>query len=149
EEGATESDNRTNRERLIDTARRLFGEEPFVWQANKGYDDNPFGANATRLPNVPHGLNDYAAYHNIAFMSAVHPTPDHYRFLATLGLNATTVYDAIYYQLVYQSVMRTALRGPTNQHPTKIFVPDAGAARYLESVFAGSTVVKADSGIVE
>ena len=148
-EGATESDNRTNRERLIDTTRRLFGEEPFVWQANKGYDEEPFGANATRLPNVPQGLNDYAGYHNIAFMSAVHPTPDHYRFLASVGLNAAAVYDAIYYQLAYQSAMRTALRDPANQHPIKIFVPDLGVAHYLQSVFAGSKIVKADSGIVE
>jgi hypothetical protein len=148
-DGGTDTDNRTNRDRLIDTTKGLFGDEPFVWQANKGYDDEPFGANATRLPNVPHGLNDYAAYHNIAFLSAVHPTPDHYRFLASLGLNATTVYDAIYYQLVYQAVMRTALRNPTNRHPIKIFVPDSGAARYLQSVFAGANVVKAESGIVE
>jgi hypothetical protein len=148
-EGATDSDGRTNRERLIDTTRRLFADEPFVWQANKGYEGEPFGANAVRLPNVPHGLNDYAAYHNIAFLSAVHPTPDHYRFLASRGLNAVAVYDAIYYQLAYQSAMRTALRDPANQHPIKIFVPDVGAARYLQSVFAGSTIVKADSGIVE
>jgi hypothetical protein len=148
-DGVTESDSRNNRDRLIDTTRRLFGEEAFVWQANKGYDDNPFGVNAVRLPNVPDGLNDYAAYRNIAFLSALHPTPDHYRFLANHGLDAPAVYNAIYYQAAYQSVMRTALRDPNNQHPIKIFVPDIGAAQYLQSVFDGATVVKIDSGIVQ
>jgi hypothetical protein len=118
-------------------------------QANKSYEGNPFGSNASRLPNVPHGLNDYAGYHNIAFLSALHPTPDHYCFLANHGLDATAVYNAIYHQAVYQSVMRTALRNPANQHPIKIFVSDIGAAQYLQSVFAGAKLVKIDSGIVE
>src|SRR6516165_3988868 len=148
-DGATETDSRNNRERLIDTTRRLFGEEPFVWQANKAYDDSPFGTNASRLPNVPHGLNDYAAYRNIAFLSALHPTPDHYRFLAHHGLDSTAVYNAIYYQAVYQSVMRTALRDPNNQHVINVFVSDFGAAQYLQSIFPGAKLVKVDSGIVE
>jgi hypothetical protein len=149
EDGGTEADGRNNFDRLIDTTRRLFGEERFVWQANKSYDDNRFGANATRLPNVPHGLNDYADYHNIAFLSALNPTPDHYRFLASVGLDAMAVYNAIYHQALYQSLMRTALRDPDNQQPINAIVPDLAAARYLQSVFDGAKVVKAETGIVE
>jgi len=148
-DGVTEADKRTNRDRLIDSAKRLFGDDPVLWQANKSYNGNPFGGNATRLPNVPHGLNDYADYHNIAFLSALHPTPDHYRFLAHHGLDSTAVYNAIYYQAVYQSVMRTALRDPNNRHPIKIFVSDIGAAQYLQSIFAGAKLVRIDSGIDE
>ena len=111
--------------------------------------DNPFGSNGQRLPNKPHGLNAYSEIHNIAFLSALNPPSDHFRFLETRGLTGGDVRCAIYFQAAYQSVMRTSIRDPNNQDPKRIVVPDLHLAEYLQSKFPGSQIEKIDIGIDE
>src|SRR5262249_10951673 len=55
-------DTRNVRDHLIEATKQLFGCEQFLWQANKSLQENPFGTNAHRLPNKPHGLNSYAQH---------------------------------------------------------------------------------------
>jgi hypothetical protein len=95
-------DRRTIRDRMIEATRLLFAESEFLWQANKSLSENPFGNNGIRLPNKPHGLNQYSSIHNIAFLSALNPPPDHFRFLETQGLSGGDVRLAIYFQTAYQ-----------------------------------------------
>ena len=111
--------------------------------------DNPFGSNGQRLPNKPHGLNAYSEIHNIAFLSALNPPSDHFRFLETRGLTGGDVRRAIYFQAAYQSVMRTSIRDPNNQDPKRIVVPDLHLAEYLQSKFPDSQIEKIDIGIDE
>ena len=143
------SDSQNTRDRLIQATKQLFGDENFLWQANKSMPDNPFGSNGQRLPNKPHGLNAYSEIHNIAFLSALNPPSDHFRFLETRGLTGGDVRRAIYFQAAYQSVMRTSIRDPNNQDPKRIVVPDLHLAEYLQSKFPGSQIEKIDIGIDE
>jgi hypothetical protein len=137
-------------DRLHDTALDVFVQavkdefqhHPFLWQANKRISDGVFGSHAQRLPNVPHGLNDYFGYDRIAFLSALNPRTDHFRFLASRGVDADAVRRAIYGSAVYPSVMRTSIRDPESTTRKIIIVPDLSAARYLEKTFPGSQVGK-------
>jgi hypothetical protein len=97
---------------VIQAVKDEFQDHPFLWQANKSVGDGVFGSNGQRLPNVPHGLNDYSDYDRIAFLSAINPRTDHFRFLASRGVDADAVRRAIYCSAVYQSVMRTSIRNP-------------------------------------
>jgi hypothetical protein len=142
-------DSQNTRDRLIQATKQLFGENHFLWQANKSMPGNPFGSNAQRLPNKPHGLNAYSEIHNIAFLSALNPPSDHFKFLETRGLTGGDVRCAIYFQAAYQSVMRTSIRDPNNQDPKRIVVPDLPLAEYLQSKFLGSQIDKIDIGIDE
>ena len=56
---------------MIGTVKDQFHDHPFLWRANKSVGGGVFGPHAQRLPNVPHGLNDYSDYDRIAFLSAV------------------------------------------------------------------------------
>jgi hypothetical protein len=142
-----EHDGRNIRERLIDGTKELFRDEQFLWQANKSLDGNPFGDNAIRLPNRPHGLNNYSEIHNISFLSALNPTTDHFKFLEMKGLSGNDVRRAIYFQAAYQSIMRTSIRNPEDRHPKRIIVPDRHAAEYLQSKFPGSRIEQLNIGI--
>jgi len=124
---------------MVQAAKDLFGEEPFLWQANKAHSENPFGKNA-RLPNKPHGLNTFLGEHNVAFLSALNPPTPHFKFLETQGLSGGEVRQAIYFATAYQSVMRTSMRDPGNTDPKHILVPDRGLADYLHGLFPGSRI---------
>jgi hypothetical protein len=50
-----------------------FGSTPFVWHGNKAITGNPFGKDAERLPNKPHGLNTFANIDNAVFLSSLNP----------------------------------------------------------------------------
>jgi len=136
----TKHDGRTIEDRLIQAIQGHFGAEKFLWQGNKSLA-NPFeGSNAERLPNKPHGLNQYADAHNIAFLSALNPTPDHFRFLQDQGLSSEDVRRAIYYQAAYQSMMRGSLRNPDDTNPKQFIVPELGLAEYLHELFPSSRI---------
>jgi hypothetical protein len=98
---------------------------------------------------VPHGLNDYSDHDRIAFLSALNPRSDHFRFLASRGVDADAVRRAIYGSAVYQSVMRTSIRNPGSNTRKIIIVPDISAARYLAEAFPGSQVAKLKTAMVE
>jgi hypothetical protein len=124
---------------FIEAGKLLFGAEPFLWQANKSVDTDPFeGCNATRLPNAPHGRNDYADFDNLIFLSALNPQTSHFKFLEAQGLSSQEVKTAIYHATAYQAVMRTSIRDPNNQQRKHIIVPDQPVAAYLQSKFPGS-----------
>lgn len=133
---------------LVSAVAEKFENTRFVWQGNKDLLESPFKANAERLPNMPHGINSYLNVNNIAFLSALNPTPDHCAFLKDcFGFDRDTVQKMFYYSVAYQSVMRTSIRDPQNDQPKTIIVPDVGLAEYLQSLFPGSRVEKLDSRI--
>ena len=134
---------------MVHAVRDEFQDHPFLWQANKWISDAGFGSNAQRLPNVPHGLNDYSNYDRIAFLSALNPRSDHFRFLKTRGVEPDAVRRAIYCSAVYQSVLRTSIRDPQSTAPKTVIVPDISAAEYLEGAFPGAQVEKLKTGLIE
>ena len=111
--------------------------------------DDPFGSPAERLPNKPHGLNSFAGFDDIVFLSSLNPTTDHFRFLESRGLSGGEVRGFTYNAEAYQAIMRTSLRDPGNRQPKRILVPDRSLAEYLQDAFPGSRVEKLDIGLVE
>jgi hypothetical protein len=85
----------------------------------------------------------------IAFLSALNPRADHYRFLATRGVDQESVRRAIYYTAVYQSIMRTSSRNPGSASQKTVIVPDVGAARYLQEKIPGATIERLESKHLE
>jgi hypothetical protein len=104
---------------------------------------------AERLPNKPHGLNSFAGFDDIVFLSSLNPPTDHFRFLESRGLSGGEVRGFTYFAEAYQAIMTTSLRDPGNRQPKRILVPDRGLAEYLQDAFLGSRVEKLDIGLVE
>jgi hypothetical protein len=127
---------------IMQAAEAEFGDSPFLWQANKDVADNLFGSNGQRLPNIPHGLNDYSHFNNIVFLSSLNPSADHFSFLKTQGVEAEEVRRAIYLEALYQSVMRSSIRDAENTEAKTVIVPDLAAAEYLKERFPGSCIEK-------
>lgn len=118
-----------------------FGDEPFLWMGNKDVKDNIFGvAGAQRLPNTPHGLNQYQHFHNIVVLSALNPPPQHFRFLAEFGIDGDEVRTAHYRTAVYQAVMRSSIRNPQDMTAKQVVVMDRDTAEWLADLFPGATI---------
>ena len=72
------------------------------------------GCPAERLPNKPHGLNSFAGFDDIVFLSSLNPPTDHFRFLQSRGLSGGEVRGFTYFAEAYQAIMRTSLRDQGN-----------------------------------
>jgi hypothetical protein len=136
-------------DRMCQAAKEVFPSGRFVWHANKSLIGDPFGSPAERLPNKPHGLNSFAGFDDIVFLSSLNPTTDHFRFLESRGLSGGEVRGFTYNAEAYQAIMRTSLRDPGNRQSKRILVPDRGLAEYLQDVFPGSKVEKLDIGLID
>ena len=136
-------------ERMVQAAKEVFPSGRFLWHANKSLVDDSFGSPAKRLPNKPHGLNSFAHFDDIVFLSSLNPPTDHFRFLQSRGVAADEVRGFTYFAEAYQAITRTSLRTPENRSPKRILVPDRGLAEYLHDVFPGSEVNKLDIGLAE
>jgi hypothetical protein len=120
------------------------GDKPFLWIANKDQPETLFAEfcpNAQRLPNAPHGLNDYQSIDNVAVLSALNPSPQHFAFLMNHEhLKEAEIQTAIAYHTYYQAVMRSSLRDPDNRNEKTVIVPDKDAAEWLSGLLPGSAV---------
>jgi hypothetical protein len=105
------------------------------------------GDGVRRVPNLPHGLNDFADAHRVLYASATNPTPNQYRFLLAYGLSAEEIRVATYYMPAYQGVMRISIRDPDDATPKDVLVPDRGLAQWLAELFPGCRVRELDAGI--
>jgi len=101
----------TNVGRMVKAAKDLFRDKPFLWMGNKSIQTCPFGTKqAIRLPNVPHGLNQFDHIHNVVVLSASNPPPAHFKFLETRGVSPDQVRIAIQGSSAYQAIMRSSIR---------------------------------------
>lgn len=121
-----------------------FGGEPFAWMANTDIPDDVFPTHGTRLPNSPHGINQYQHLHNVALLSALLPAPSTFGFLDALGMDGEAVKTAIMRSSLYQAACRISLRNPLDETPKHAVVPDRATAEWLSSKFPGSTVISED-----
>ena len=143
-------DGETISDRMIKAATELFTSGRFLWHANKAVTESPFDAPAQRLPNKPHGLNQFADYDDIVFLSSLNPTTDHFRFLKEqYGIEGDEVRGFTYFSAAYQAIMRTSIRDTESLSPKRILVPDLSLAEYLHEVLPGSKLEKLDIGLVE
>jgi hypothetical protein len=143
-------DGTTILERMIKAANELFNSGHFLWHANKGVTESPFHPPAQRLPNKPHGLNEFADFDDIVFLSSLNPTTDHFRFLKEqYGIEGDEVRGFTYFSAAYQAIMRTSIRDRESRSPKRILVPDLPLAEYLHEILPGSKLEKLDIGLVE
>ena len=106
-------DGETISDRMIKAANELFSSGRCLWHANKAVIESPFESPAQRLPNKPHGLNVFADYDDIVFLSSLNPTTDHFRFLKEqYGIEGDEVRRFTYLSAAYQAIMRTSIRRP-------------------------------------
>jgi hypothetical protein len=145
-------------ERLVSSAFEVVGDSDFVWMANASIPDTIImeklahreGRRVERLPNIPHGRNDYAWADVILFLSALLPTPAHFKFLRDVfAISDEEVRRAFYHETVYQATLRTSLRDPDSHRPVTVIVPDSGAAEYLRGLLPGACVRRLNMDVVE
>ena len=139
--------NATVMDAIVQAAKAKLADKDFVWQANKSVQDGLFDGKGERLPNMPHGLNNYSHINNVVFLSSLNPRSDHFRFLETQGISGPEVRRAIYHEALYQSVMRTSIRDPKNIEPKTVIIPDISAAKYLCGLFPGSQIEMLETDI--
>jgi hypothetical protein len=126
---------------ILEKVRAEVGDEPFVWMGNKDLGDGTFnGLEAERLPNSPHGRNDFQDFHTAVILSALNPPPAHFAFLESKGVNGAAVRTGGYRQATYQAVMRCSLRNPDDLNPKTVIVMDRDTAEWLAALFPGCSV---------
>ena len=125
--------------------REVFGDSEFLIVANNDVPDGAFNSNflnSIRIPAICHGLNDYRHMTNILFLSALNNSPGHFVYLdKVLGISGDRLRQARTFQVMYQSIMRTALRDAGSTEPVSVIVPDIEMANWLGDVFPGSRVI--------
>ena len=131
-------------ELIICGALDLFGDEQFVWLANKDIEGkDPFGGRGIRLPHTPHGLNSFQHVHNAAVLAALNPSPALYAFLDEVAhLNSDEVRRAVYHEAAYQAAGRISTRNLADQTPKHVVVADRAAAEALAELYPGADVVR-------
>ncbi|MCR4524128.1 DEAD/DEAH box helicase family protein [Bosea sp. 47.2.35] len=128
-------------EPLIEKSVEMANGNEFLFLANLDqefiFNNSP---NAIRLPNSPHGLNDYMGKNMVVFLSALNPTPQYRAFLNFLGLNYEEIRRDFYYNVAYQAVLRGGIRRADGTEDQIIVVPDRGLAEWLQAIFHGSSI---------
>ena len=117
------------------------GDQPFLWMGNNDLPNNFFRApGAKRLPNSPHGLNEFQVFHTTVVLSALNPRSCQFAFLEEQGIDGTAVRTNHYWSAVYQAVMRSSIRNPNCREPKRIIVMDSDTAHWLAKKFPGAKV---------
>jgi hypothetical protein len=121
------------------------GGEGFAWMGNTDLPDDFFPqSGAVRLPNTPHGLNEFQHLHAVVVLSALNPPPVHFHFMEGLGISGDEVRTAHYRTAVYQAVMRISIRNPADTTPKGVVVMDRDTAEWLADLFPGATIKPLD-----
>lgn len=128
-------------DRVRHCVENAVGDQPFIWMGNNDLKDDFFRApGATRLPNSPHGLNQFQDHHTTVVLSALNPRSCQFAFLEEQGMDGTAVRTNHYWSAVYQAVMRSSIRDPDCRAPKRIIVMDSATAHWLAGKFPGATV---------
>jgi hypothetical protein len=137
-------DNYSVNELIICGALDLFGDDQFVWLANKDIEDkDPFGGRGTKLPHSCQGLNTFQHVHNAAVLAALNPSPALYAFLDEVAhLNSDEVRRAVYHEAAYQAAGRISTRNLADHTPKHVVVADRAAAEALAELYPGADVVR-------
>jgi hypothetical protein len=128
---------------LYKTAAEIeLGTRSFLWIANNDIKDITFSetANTTRLPNSPHGLNEFRHIDCFASFSALNLRSEHAEFLKWLGVSEDEIRIATYCHVVYQAALRCSIRDLDNRSQKILVVPDFFVASYLQRLCKGSVL---------
>jgi hypothetical protein len=131
---------RENNTKLMDWLEQQtiteIGEKPYLLVANNDYSGKLATAtNATRIPVVSHGVNDYQDFRNLVFLTALNREPKHLSMLKNLGFDNEAIRRSTGYEVLYQNVMRTSLRNPDAKDSVNIIVFSKFEADFLVDIF--------------
>jgi hypothetical protein len=122
------------REKYIDQVTKFFGSEPTIFVTNKDAEElKP--ASWTHCPTVAHGLNTYDQFTNIYFDAALNRKPKHYTMLSAFGISSSIAIRSSAHEIMYQAIMRTALRQPDNTQMINVVVADREMVKVLVELF--------------
>jgi hypothetical protein len=129
--------------------KKEFADSSFLWVANNDIPDSAMADfnNAIRVGNSPHGLNQYQHIHNSVFLSALNPSPAHFKFMQNKGIDGDALRNAMVHQTTYQAVMRCSLRDKDNTAAKTVLVSDKKSAEWLASHFSGCKIGQIDGKI--
>lgn len=117
----------------------LFKDAPYVYVANTDYN-NAGLKNAERMPVISHGLNHYQNHTNVYYSPAINRQPKHMQMLEAIGFDNVYVQRATSHEIVYQAIMRCALRNPDDNRKVNVVVPDKASCHSLVRLFPGCSV---------
>jgi hypothetical protein len=129
--------------------RDVFGDEPFGWVGNLVLDDAiraqfPSGE---RIPNFPHGRNDWRHLKKLIFFSALNNTPSHFAYLADMfGIDANELREARSHEIAHQAFMRTDGRNADSSERIDVILPDYQLGTWAARLMPGSRLVAYDMG---
>ncbi|SHF71392.1 hypothetical protein SAMN02745157_2820 [Kaistia soli DSM 19436] len=126
---------------MVGKLRNRLGDQHFLWVANKGDPDNLFnGMNGLRLPNVPHGLNEFQDYNCVVFLSALRLSNPVRSWFEAMGISAIEIDAAIHMEAAYQAIARSSLRSENSVEHVHVYLPDLATAEWLQTKFPESTL---------
>ena len=138
-------DGRTLLQHAVDRVGQHWHGQPFAWLGNNDLSDKLWGdADAVRLPNTSHGLNEFQHLHRAVLLYPLNPPPAHYSFLDAQGIDGEMAKTAIHRQALYQAACRISLRNPDDTTPKEVLVPDRATALWLADKFPGCAVAELD-----
>lgn len=118
-----------------------FGTVPYLWIGNNDVPDSAFSG--VRLPNVPHGLNEYQGFNQCAVVSALNTTQGHGKFLLDIaGISDTQRRRAMLSQVAYQALGRGSLRNPDATGDFILIVPDRFTADDILTMYPCASVAR-------
>jgi hypothetical protein len=141
--GKKEFDGKPLLDSLRDDIYAFIDGKKCLIHVNKDAQETTFAdlpSNFKLLERVPHGINAYQDYDNIVFISAINNIPTAYGFYDILGIDSESLRRSNYYELIYQSLLRTSQRNPNATGQVTLVVVDCGAAQYIHELFPGSAM---------
>lgn len=117
----------------------IFKESRYVYVANTDYENTNL-KNAERMPVISHGLNSYQDHTNVYYSPAINRQPKHMQMLDAIGFDNTFVQRATSHEIVYQAIMRCALRTPDDDSAVNVVVPDKASCESLARLFPGCSI---------
>src|SRR6266498_694099 len=107
---------------------------------NKNMDEDQF-KEATRLPASPYGVDDFKSYRYFVATGAYNHCPAHLKFLKeATGLDAYKIWRGTHFYMVYQGLVRSALRNPDNKEEVHAATVDQQTTWNLKALFPGCKV---------
>lgn len=129
-------DGRTWMDGLDKAALDYIGDREFLYAINNDYTGKLRGhSNGIQIPVISHGLNEYMNHNLIYFPVALNRAPRHLSMLNQLGLDDEMIKDSTIHEVIYQALMRTALRDPSSKQVIECIVPEYAAAERLARAF--------------
>lgn len=129
-------DGRTWMDGLDKAALKCIGDRRFLYAVNNDYSGQLRGhPNGIQIPVISHGLNEFMDHNLLYFPVALNRAPRHLSMLNQLGLDDAMIKDSTINEVIYQALMRTALRDPQSEKVVECIVPEYAAAERLARAF--------------